>query len=219
MFHTPAPDQVELRFPSGLKVPVAPLTDSEIALTSSTEQQGLWVNTYEKAVGIHRAKMRGEVAPANPIDAISKGGSTAGMMELLTGKQTRRFLFKPFRDPAVKDADRAKQLNELRDLLVGNMQAKRLTCASTPDEAVLKPGPGITPNHAYAVLKYDRTTDILTLWNPHGSDFKPKGPAGREHGYPRKDGIFEVPLSDMTQIFSSVSLETDQPAKNASGKK
>ncbi len=52
------------------------------------------------------------------------------------------------------------------------------------------------PNHAYAVLDFDEKTDALTLWNPHGTNFTPKDSPGKTAGYPRKDGIFAIPLTD-----------------------
>ena len=76
---------------------------------------------------------------------------------------------------------------------------------------VLVSTPGLTPNHAYALLDYDEKADTVRLWNPHGGEFKPKGETGPDHGYPTKDGIFRMPVSDWVSQFSSVSLEQAPP--------
>jgi thiol-disulfide isomerase/thioredoxin/tetratricopeptide (TPR) repeat protein len=65
----------------------------------------------------------------------------------------------------------------------------------------------LTPKHAYALLRYDSKTDTVDLWNPHGNNFKPKGPPGLTNGYPTKDGLFTVPLDDFVQQFTGVSFE------------
>jgi hypothetical protein len=71
--------------------------------------------------------------------------------------------------------------------------------------------PGITPNHAYAILGYDPKRDRILLWNPHGTNYTPKGPEGLEHGYAREDGIFAMPLEHFVLQFAGLAVETDQP--------
>ncbi len=74
--------------------------------------------------------------------------------------------------------------------------------------ATVKPStPGLTPEHAYAVLNYDSESDAITLWNPHGNNFKPKGPAGLTNGYPTTNGVFTMALSDLTSQFNRVVFE------------
>jgi hypothetical protein len=52
----------------------------------------------------------------------------------------------------------------------------------------------------------------VTIWNPHGSDFMPKGPDGPANGYARKDGVFKAPLAEVAQWARSFHIETDKPA-------
>jgi hypothetical protein len=73
--------------------------------------------------------------------------------------------------------------------------------------------PGLTPNHAYAVLGYETETDTVKLWNPHGGNFTPKGPPGPARGYPEKDGLFSVPVSAFVQQFSGMAFETIEAAE------
>lgn len=56
--------------------------------------------------------------------------------------------------------------------------------------------------HAYAVLNYDEAKDLITLWNPHGNNFKPMGPEGFINGYETKGGVFTLSSKDFP--FSSI---------------
>jgi hypothetical protein len=67
-------------------------------------------------------------------------------------------------------------------------------------------------NHAYAVLGYDSTTDLIKLWNPLRPNFVPSGPAGPKNGYVTVSGQFEMELTEFVKIFAQVRAETDQPA-------
>ena len=63
--------------------------------------------------------------------------------------------------------------------------------------------------HAYAVLGYDPATHIVTVWNPHGKDYKPKAsPPNPTNGYTVKKGVFEIPLKDFVRVFKAVTYET-----------
>ncbi len=67
--------------------------------------------------------------------------------------------------------------------------------------------PNISVKHAYAVLAYDATTDVVTFWNPHGQTFRPTGAPGLTHGYPTEHGRFSVPLSEVGQFFTGFTFE------------
>src|SRR5204863_376373 len=68
------------------------LTDAEIAMTSSNESDGLWVNVYEKAAGQARNDLKpdGERL-GSAIDALAKGGSAGTMLAFITGHEIVRF--------------------------------------------------------------------------------------------------------------------------------
>ena len=68
------------------------------------------------------------------------------------------------------------------------------------------PGP-LPMNHAYAVLGYNSEDRQLTIWNPWGDDFTPKGPSGIEHGWPRAHGVFTIPLRDFLRVFTWLDIE------------
>jgi len=136
-------------------------------------------------------------------------------VELLTGNKVKRFTCAPFQKSgrAVSDLAYAeKQRATLRGLLTTAMTNKRLVCAATP---VGVPVPGVSSNHAYAVLEYDAARDEALLWNPHSNTFKPKGAPGIENGYPTETGKFRVPLAELVQFFTVLSFETDAKLKSA----
>ena len=112
-------------------------------------------------------------------------------------------------DPMVfiplKDAQEAQFLKD-NDAILN----ERARTAANP--ALNRPGvPGLSPNHAYAVMGFDEATQTLHIWNPHGNTFKPKGEAGKEQGYPTKAGRFDMPLADFAAVFRDVVIETEKP--------
>lgn len=202
-------------FPGHEALTVSPVTDGEIALTSSTGDEGVWLAVLEKAFGELRGRQKSAKAGGGPgeapevsTDAIAHGGTMGSAVEALTGHGAERLgLWSKIQ----KTPDAAGEVTSAaRGAMVGALKAKRLVGASTRDE---KLPPGVSPNHAYAILGFDEASDRVKLWNPHGNTFKPKGAVGIEHGYATKGGIFEVPLDEFVRVFSAMTVETDGPPK------
>ena len=185
-------------------VAVAAPTDAEIAMTSSNEHDGIWVNLYEKAVGTARNDDRPPDQRADsPLDVLARGGSAGTMLAYITGHDMVRFSFKFAKETAGETNGVATKLVELRKKLAAATQQDRLMTCGT-----IKPTtPGLTPNHAYAVLDYDATRDAVWLWNPHGQNFQPKGAAGLENGYATTNGVFQIPLEHFVRQFSGMAFE------------
>lgn len=185
-------------------VEVAPPTDAEIAMTSSNEHEGIWVNLYEKAVGTARNDDRPEDARLDsPLDALARGGSAGTMLAYITGHDIKRFSFRFAKLPASATNDIPAKLAELREKL---RVATREKCLMTT--GTVKPTtPGLTPNHAYAVLDYDSASDSVRLWNPHGENFTPKGTPGLKNGYATMNGVFKIPLAEFVEQFSGMAFE------------
>lgn len=212
----------EVRFADGKSIVVTPLTDAEVALSGTTGDEGLWLPVLEKALGsLRREANPARYTMATATDAIAKGGSSAAIIRMLTGHQTVRITLKKRQRGTVKGADgksvpkppvaagavdalAAKVRRDVGDALT---QRRLVTCSTGTEPQP----PGISGKHAYAVLAFDAAKDELTLWNPHGNTFRPKGEPGRSTGYPTKAGVFCLPVGDFVQIFGSVSMETDQP--------
>lgn len=213
-------------FPSGRVVEFPALTDAELALTSSTGDEGIWLAVLEKALGT----LWIEVSPdrhtmLSATDAIAGGGTTTSIIRLFTGHEVRHMpLRRRVRDPNPKigpDEEHSTGAEEgkpdpvveeraalLRKHVGATLAAGRLVTATTADDSY---PPGISKRHAFAVIKFDEEADTLTLWNPHGRSFRPRGEPGIEHGYPMRSGMFTVPATEFVQIFAGVVMESDEP--------
>jgi calpain family cysteine protease len=190
-------------------VQVSVPTDAELAQTASNERDGIWINLYEKAIGEARNVAKPvEQRSSSPIDAMARGGSAGTMLSFITGHKIQRFSFVFAKQESLAQEQRLAILSRLRMFLCEAVeQRKPMTCGTLKTTT-----PGITPNHAYAVLGYDRATDWVQLWNPHGGQFLPKGTPGREHGYMMRDGLFGVPLEEFVHQFSGMARETELAA-------
>jgi hypothetical protein len=51
----------------------------------------------------------------------------------------------------------------------------------------------------------------VTIFNPWGNQFTPKGPPGLANGYPTQHGQFTVPLDHLMQFVTQLVYETDKP--------
>jgi hypothetical protein len=219
MFKKQPDGTIEVRFGAGRKVRVRPVTDAELGLTSSTDGDGVWLNTLEKAFGESRnERLPEDQQKDSTTDLIANGGSSRPIIELLTGHQARGISLRPKdKDKGHTDGELQAKLALLRPILLSAMKDKRLVCCGTPglSESDVKV-PGIPGKHAYAVLGYDVSTDELHIWNPHGNTFTPKGTKGPQFGYPTKSGRFAMPLKEFVQTFGGLSYETGEPLKPAS---
>ncbi|HEX5052153.1 MAG TPA: C2 family cysteine protease [Planctomycetota bacterium] len=211
----------DVHFGDGRSIELPPLTDAELALSGTTGDEGLWLPVLEKALGAlrHQADPK-RYAMETSTDAIARGGSTATIIRMLTGHQTTRIVLKkrprgtvpgpdgkPVPKPPVPAADPDELAARLRTEVGSALREKRLVACGAGTEPH---PPGINGKHAYAVLAFDAENDLLTLWNPHGNTFRPKGEAGLEHGYATRAGVFRIPVRDFVQVFGGLALETDR---------
>lgn len=193
-------------FPNDRTRQVPRLTDAQMALTSSSGNDGLWLAVLEKAYGMVRNDAVAEdKRHEETTDAIARGGSIGPVIRLLTAHTTSRVSLKALR----KDAGTTEAgLPRLRERVAAVVAADRLAGVSSPKEGT---PPGVSPNHAYAVIGFDGATDTVRLWNPHGNTFSPKGEPGLDHGYPTKGGVFDIPLKELVMVFDMATFESDQP--------
>jgi hypothetical protein len=193
-------------FPAGQDVTIAPLTDTQFALTSTTGDDGIWLQVLEQAYGAVRNKAKPEgKQTAEASDAIARGGSLGTTLKVLTGHVIDRTRLRANAD---KDAD---LVDKVKANLAAAMKENRLAGASTGTTLPLPPG--VNAKHAYAILAFDEAAGMIELWNPHGNTFKPKGDAGLDRGYETKAGIFKVPAAEFVKIFDSMVIETGKPAE------
>ncbi|MBX3410249.1 MAG: hypothetical protein KF859_10230 [Phycisphaeraceae bacterium] len=196
-----------------LLVRIDPITDADIALSSTSGRDGAWMPAIEKAWGSHVALRRPEdQRPLTPTDAIARGGSSGPIIEALTGHRAMRIPFRLSSRPATPSASALSPQEALfqrvHKAFADAAADSRLVVVSTPAEVAT---PGVPRRHAYALIAYDADTHTATLWNPHSNTFTPKGEPGLEHGYHTRRGRFDVPLADMLAIFGSAWIETHEP--------
>jgi tetratricopeptide (TPR) repeat protein len=185
---------------AGGPVSVPPPTDAELAFAAANTQDGTWINLYEKAIG----QARNERKPPGKrfdvaLDAIAKGGTEEPIMSYITGHKVGVYALGFDSSPETA----ASKLAQMRQRLAFATSNRLLMVCATVKPSV----PGLSPRHAYALLNYDALSDTVKLWNPHGNDFKPKGPPGLTNGYPMTNGIFNMPLTDWTKQFFHVAIE------------
>ncbi len=204
---TPRPDDegggYTVRFGTGRAVVVAPLSDSEIAISSTTSDRsgddGLWLAVLEKAFGMMRREDRPEkYDTVAATDAIAQGMSPRATIRLLTGNSTDQIaLRRRATDPAAEDAA-PKPRRERMPRRAGDPPGPSLVLADDAEVLAAKVResvsealtaqrlvtlvtadetlpPGISRRHAYAVLAYDAKGDTLSIWNPHGNTFPVSG--------------------------------------------
>jgi len=184
----------KVEFPDGRSVRINKLPEAVIALGSRTANQGTWINVLEEAYGeIYKTNAPGDTT-AIGLDRISRGGNIGETISLLTGHQTDTIAWK---------SGLPEDLLNIRYLLG----------AGVPFD-LKKPPPAIVVGHAYAVLNYDEAKDLITLWNPHGNNFKPMGPEGFINGYETKGGVFTLSSKDFSFLFNYLFVETNKPINN-----
>lgn len=202
-----------------LRVPFP--TDAERALMAASEDSGAWVNCYEKAVGLLKMD-KDNPEHHTELSVVTRGGSAGTMMSILTGHEIVRASCLPFRDKKTGDAEKKRLLDDIRRQMTTTQAAGRLVCGGTASGKTAdgRQPPGVYGPHAYAILDYDASADVVTLWDPHGNDFKPKAePPGIKNGYPRVQGRMRVPLTELVQWFGGFSFETDRPLKDETASK
>jgi hypothetical protein len=205
----PQPDgSCTVEFRDGRTVRVNALTDSQIVLSSNAGDQGLWINVLEQAFGQVRKsivpKDRGKLG----LDSISRGGNACRSITRLTGHAARKFHIRRIGAKAFPpDLDRRPQLVEhVRNIIREAVKRKHLICAGTTRKGTFPPGIGHP--HDYAVIDYNPGSDTVTLWDPHGSSFEPKGEPGLRNGYSTVNGQLHMPVHDFTLIFGAMFFET-----------
>ena len=194
----------KVEFPDGRLVRINKLPEAVIALGTRTANQGTWINVLEEAYGeVYKTNAPEDVA-AIGLDRISRGGNIGETISLLTGHQTDTIAWK---------SGLPEDLLNIRYLLGKGVKNKSLMGAGVSLD-LKKPPPAIVVGHAYAVLNYDEAKDLITLWNPHGNDFKPMGPEGFINGYETKGGVFTLSSRDFSFLFNYLFVETNKPISN-----
>jgi len=208
---------LKVAFADNETIVIPPLTDAEIATSSTTGEEGTWVAVFEKAFGtLRQAQFPEDHKEGVATDAIAFGGTMLTTIRVLTGHDSEEFAIKS----SVQKSGNGEYKFQLRaqpqelarmtrEKLKAAIQKKKLVGAGTYPEDL---PPGIPDRHAYAIIGYEAQGDQVVIWNPHGNTFKPKGAPGLANGYPTEFGVFKVPMKDFVNIFGTLEIELDVSA-------
>jgi hypothetical protein len=211
MFKKQGEDKAEVTFGNGEKALFDLPTDGELVIGSSTQNDGLWSLTIEKALASLPSTRTKKPNALSPFNSIGAGGSTARIISLFTGHKVKSISCTKMQDIKVETAKKTDLLISLRKTIVETLKDNRLVTVSTAPLTKQAKVPGISYKHAYAVLEYDEAKDMLVIWNPHGRSRAIKGEPGLQTGYTTVKGRFEVPLKDAVQFFRGFAFETTEP--------
>ncbi|HET7626272.1 MAG TPA: C2 family cysteine protease, partial [Verrucomicrobiae bacterium] len=215
MIHPLSNGGFEVEFPTGKKVVVPPLTDSELIMGANLDgDSGFWMAVLEKAYALIREEKKnkrdGATLEAEETTArdFLKGGRAPPTIEAWTGHKATRFVI-----PRAFKGNREKAADALDKLFIKLNSEHRLTTVGTAGKRKIRNLPkGIPHAHVFGVLMYDPEKRMVHLFNPWGNDFTPTGAPGLANGYYTRHGIFDVPLSQFVRFFQAISYETDRPA-------
>ncbi len=215
MIKPEADGSFEVRFGNGKNVAVGPLTDAELILGATEgRSHGIWLSVLEKAFAElqkqNKERKTGQEIGADQAvfsDFIGRGGNYRSVIVLFTGHHTAAAPMGRWFKQDPQDA-----AEKMDGLLTKISSEHRLAVVATShDKSKILPK-GIPHGHALAVLGYNAAARTVVMFNPWGNTFRPRGPAGLVNGYPTRQGIFDVPLTDFMQTFSGFTYETDKPA-------
>jgi hypothetical protein len=210
MIQTTSNGNYLVKFLDGESFNVGAPTEAELIVNNSVSSltDGIWLCVLEKALGQRLRATSKDPAKrtAEPTDAIAAGGSTATVMTLYSGHKAKSIKLRDPRQAGVR-------MKELRHGLVTTLSHGRMASVEMDNpEPNSQKIPGIGYHHAYAIMDFDSKSDRITVWNPWGNHFAPKGDEGATHGFVTQHGIFQIPLSTLYQHFSTVHLETAERA-------
>ncbi|MGO9115188.1 MAG: C2 family cysteine protease [Thermoguttaceae bacterium] len=177
-------------------------TDAEIGAYTSDKSDGDWLYVLENATGQYREHYNHlhKVSEAND-DALIGGNGALALRDILGRNSDHVGMTpkKPQRDLVRKTLTRA--FKERRLVILG----------TTGDKTITLPN-GISHGHCMALIGWDAAADKVTIWNPWGNTFEPKG-TGPNAGYKTLSGVFTMPLADFTRSFAGIDVENSKPYK------
>jgi Calpain family cysteine protease len=210
----------QVTFPNVQPFILHTLTDSELAISSTTSTDGVWLAAMEQAFGQYRERVKGMTLEEGT-DTIYEGGFCGPTMAILTGHQFRQISLA--RTIESRQARSSQLLPLIRKEMIAAMGDHRLMTASVNPAPVMPSTlpttrpvftgtipvlpPDINKKHAYTVVNYDPQKDTVEIWNPHGQSFTPKGDPGLLNGYPTVHGRFTLPLKEAYLFFTSFTFE------------
>jgi len=184
----------KVKFPNGDEAEITEPTDAEIAFnySTSTLSDGIWMPVLEKALGeILKDKDEKHSKILDPTARIDIGGGPGPDVKRWTGNNVELFKLseRPIEDRVREALIKMEKHNLMSQALVLERKGK------------------IIGDHVYAVMGFDSEANILTVWNPWGTDYTHSGEDCPQNGYNRKGGIFKISLKDFIYLFAYLAIE------------
>jgi hypothetical protein len=173
-------------------LPGAPNQVYEVAAPSRTEQlyystagtNGYWPLILEKAF----SQLMAQGQPhQSSLDAVGIGGNPAVALSALTGRDTETYW---------TNNTSAAELHQLFSSAATEKLPLVAGCMSASD--------GFVANHAYAILDYDQSSQLITLRNPYGRGESLLNSDGVN------DGIFKVSMQEFCKRFEAIHMVLPQ---------
>ena len=208
MIHPQPNGSIQVDFPAGPKIRVRRLSDTELALTSTAENQGMWLNILEKAYGmvcLTHPELRGPHRQPGDIDIdiIARGGDARRTIELFTENAGTLITFRHDEEEKIPptEGELATLRPKMHEIMKTRVENRAIMVGAT---AAGELPPGINAHHDFAIVGYDADQRIVHLWNPNGKS----SPAGSQPVI--KHGSFDMSLDDFLKTFAALIYETDQ---------
>jgi hypothetical protein len=177
-------------------------SDAELPAYNQDGGDGVWLLVLDKAVGAFRARLFSNMTVGeDPAELVDRGWDQKSVMWAFTGHKIAILSYwtggGKSQVPGIEQQARQKLVE-----LAG--QHRLIATQAKPGKDPLPQG--IERGHVYAVLNYDQGSDMVTVWNPWGTDFHPKSKDPMA-GYERHHGQFLVPLHDFVSWFGEIEFE------------
>lgn len=183
-------------FPNGQSANVAAPTLAEMAVYGRSGEDGMWVTLFERAAG-----------------TISDEDATIPEQALDGGSMFSRWGTNLFSGDGSTNTDQLALTDNdtTRDRMESAFDEGRVVVANIINVPFSDNREGLPDGHAYTVIGYDRSSDTVTIRNPHGH-----GEVVGADGLPldgKDDGVFRLKMDEFNRLFSNVSYSEAPFAK------
>jgi hypothetical protein len=175
-------------------------TDAEIATYTADGADGDWLYVIESAIGQCRENYNHATRVVEAADEAMAGGSGPLAFQDILGRDCDRVAISP----------QKPQHDVVRRTLTRAFNQRLLVILGTGGEAAKKLPQGISHGHAMALIGWDAARDTVTIWNPWGNNFEPKGNSPGD-GYKTVNGVFSMPVVELQRGFLNIDIESEKP--------
>lgn len=213
-------------FEGGESPDLAPLTESELAMSSTSLESGMWAAVLEKGADAIRQERFPQRNKENAENYQSRVARLNTMLQLWRSSKTMEIAFRK-ETGEIANGRRKMTLNGTPDSLAASLRPQLKQALSKKKAVILVSTGNALPANAstignvgvdmppglggslYPIIGFEDASDSAVIWNPVGGDFSPPGNRGMQNGYAMKDGVMRVPLKELVLLFPAIQVETD----------